>query len=524
GAAHRPEEGAHPRAGGAPGGADRAQLRVPRPAHQLQLLRGAGRVRGGDRLHPRRHRAVPAGVVLAGRAGQGGRLRRALGRAAGAGRDRDVRHDRHPGAHQRAPRRPGGPALPDQPGLRHRAGGAGLRAGDHRPLGQRPVVRAADAHHRRALHRRAGAHRDEARLRPAARGGRRPAGHRGGRRRQPGPAGHPLPERLRGAARPGAGPRAAGRGGRARPPGGPVHLLLRPGVHPDGAGLPRLGRRGRHRGDGAQRLGGLLLHADLDEPAADGHLLVHRPARGPAAQPGLPERVAVQRDGLVRRGLRRTAARRPPGRRPGPPADALPGRPAAHRGRGRGDDPDVRRPARRHLQGGPQLPRDRIRIRLPRHRTEAVMLVFISRRLLSAAVTVLLAAVLVFAAVQLLPGDVATQVLGQDATPDAVAALRDRLGLDRPAVLRFLDWLAGAVRGDFGASLVSGEPVADALALHLRNTLLIAVATIAVAVTSSIVLGVLAGLYRDRWPDTVISSLTLIGMSVPEFVVATLLV
>ncbi|GAA1081502.1 ABC transporter permease [Nocardiopsis composta] len=152
------------------------------------------------------------------------------------------------------------------------------------------------------------------------------------------------------------------------------------------------------------------------------------------------------------------------------------------------------------------------------------MPVFISRRLLSAAVTVLLAAVLVFAAVQLLPGDVAAQVLGQDATPDAVAALRDRLGLDRPAVLRFLDWLAGAVRGDFGASLVSGEPVADALALHLRNTLLIAVATIAVAVTSSIVLGVLAGLYRDRWPDTVISSLTLIGMSVPEFVVATLLV
>ncbi|MDA2803537.1 ABC transporter permease [Nocardiopsis suaedae] len=152
------------------------------------------------------------------------------------------------------------------------------------------------------------------------------------------------------------------------------------------------------------------------------------------------------------------------------------------------------------------------------------MLTFLTRRLLSAAGTVLLASVLVFAAVQLLPGDVATQVLGQDATPEAVAALRDQLDLNRPAVLRFAEWLAGAVRGDFGTSLVSGEPVSGALWLHLRNTLLIAAATVAVAVTSSIVLGVVAGLYRDRWPDTLISSLTLAGMSVPEFVVATLLV
>jgi peptide/nickel transport system permease protein len=152
------------------------------------------------------------------------------------------------------------------------------------------------------------------------------------------------------------------------------------------------------------------------------------------------------------------------------------------------------------------------------------MLFYVTRRLLSAVVTVLLASVLVFAAVQLLPGDVATQVLGQDATPEAVAALREQMGLNQPAVLRFLDWIAGVVRGDFGTSLVSGEAVSATFWLHLRNTMLIAVATVAVAVTASIVLGVLAGLYRDRWPDTVISTLTLVGMSVPEFVVATLLV
>ena len=152
------------------------------------------------------------------------------------------------------------------------------------------------------------------------------------------------------------------------------------------------------------------------------------------------------------------------------------------------------------------------------------MLLYTCRRLVSAVLTVFLSAVLVFAAVQLLPGDVATQVLGQDATPEAVAALRDQMDLNRPAAVRFLDWIAGAVRGDFGISPVSGEPVADLLWPHLRNTMLIAVSTVAVAVTSSVVLGGVAGLYRDRWPDTLISALTLIGMSIPEFVMATLLV
>lgn len=152
------------------------------------------------------------------------------------------------------------------------------------------------------------------------------------------------------------------------------------------------------------------------------------------------------------------------------------------------------------------------------------MLLFTIRRLASAVLTVLLASILVFAAVQLLPGDVAAQILGQDATPEALAALRDQLDLNRPAVLRYLDWIAGVARGDFGDSLVTGEPVAAEVWLHFRNTLLIAAVAAVAAVTASIVLGVVAGLYRDRWPDAVISSLTLLGMSVPEFVVATLLV
>ncbi|MEV6941898.1 ABC transporter permease [Streptomyces sp. NPDC051172] len=152
------------------------------------------------------------------------------------------------------------------------------------------------------------------------------------------------------------------------------------------------------------------------------------------------------------------------------------------------------------------------------------MLVFVARRLAAALGTLLLSSVLVFLALQALPGDVATQILGKDATPDAVAALRKQLGLDRPAWERYFDWIKGAVHGDFGTSLVSQKPVGSEVAQYLGNSALIAVVTILFAVTGSLVLGVLAGLYRDRWADHLISTAGLVGMSVPEFVVATVLV
>ncbi|MEU9448935.1 ABC transporter permease [Streptomyces sp. NPDC048277] len=152
------------------------------------------------------------------------------------------------------------------------------------------------------------------------------------------------------------------------------------------------------------------------------------------------------------------------------------------------------------------------------------MLSFTLRRLASAVGTLFLSSVLVFLAVQALPGDVATQILGKDATPDAVAALREQLGLDRPAWERYFDWIKGALHGDFGTSLVSGKGVGGQVALYLGNSALIALVTVLFAVTGSLVLGVLAGLYRDRWPDHLISTVSLVGMSVPEFVVATVLV
>ncbi|WP_089105962.1 ABC transporter permease [Streptomyces hyaluromycini] len=152
------------------------------------------------------------------------------------------------------------------------------------------------------------------------------------------------------------------------------------------------------------------------------------------------------------------------------------------------------------------------------------MLAFVARRVAAAIGTLFLSSVLVFLALQALPGDVATQILGKDATPDAVATLRKQLGLDQPAWERYFDWIKGALHGDFGTSLVSGKPVGGEVAQYLANSALIAVVTILFAVTGSLVLGILAGLYRDRWADHLISTVSLVGMSVPEFVVATVLV
>lgn len=148
----------------------------------------------------------------------------------------------------------------------------------------------------------------------------------------------------------------------------------------------------------------------------------------------------------------------------------------------------------------------------------------ILRRLAYTGLTVLLATILVFAALQALPGSLATQVLGQDATPAAVAQLEARLHLDRPAWQRYGEWLGGAVQGDFGVSLVSGESVASQAALYLRNTALLSLIVIVIGVPLSLILGVVAGLARDRWADFTISGISLAGMSIPGFTIATLLV
>jgi peptide/nickel transport system permease protein len=115
-------------------------------------------------------------------------------------------------------------------------------------------------------------------------------------------------------------------------------------------------------------------------------------------------------------------------------------------------------------------------------------------------------------------------ILGQQATPEDLVTLRSRLGLDRPAHVRYLEWVGGILRGDLGESLRVGLPVGPMLAQRLRNSLVLAVLAFIVGVPISILLGVAAGLTRDRWPDSLISVSTLVAVSLPEFVTAVFLI
>jgi peptide/nickel transport system permease protein len=121
--------------------------------------------------------------------------------------------------------------------------------------------------------------------------------------------------------------------------------------------------------------------------------------------------------------------------------------------------------------------------------------------------------------VELLPGDLATAVLGQSATPENTAAMREKLGLDRPPFERYIEWLTSAVQGNFGVSLLSDKPVSEILGDRLYNTLFLAGLAAVMAVPLALLLGILAALYRRSWFDRIVTSTTLTSISSPEFFV-----
>ena len=152
------------------------------------------------------------------------------------------------------------------------------------------------------------------------------------------------------------------------------------------------------------------------------------------------------------------------------------------------------------------------------------MLKLIVRRLFYSLITLLIIAVVVFVAVEFLPGDTATAYLGREATPQRLANLRAELGLDRPATERFARWLGDALRGDFGMSLARDKPVVDLIGVRLRNSLLLGLSAALIGIPLALGLGIIAGLTRDRAPDLLISTAALIAMTLPEFVTATFLI
>ncbi len=153
-----------------------------------------------------------------------------------------------------------------------------------------------------------------------------------------------------------------------------------------------------------------------------------------------------------------------------------------------------------------------------------IILRLIAERLGVMLVTLVIVSFTVFAATQLLPGDVAQILLGQAATPEAVAGLREAMGLNEPAIPRYFNWLIGLTQGDFGLSYVTREPIADLIAGRLQNTLRLAAITTLISVPLALSLGILAALYQGTKFDRVVSTATVMIISVPEFMVATLAV
>ncbi|MBA98453.1 MAG: ABC transporter permease [Sulfitobacter sp.] len=152
------------------------------------------------------------------------------------------------------------------------------------------------------------------------------------------------------------------------------------------------------------------------------------------------------------------------------------------------------------------------------------VLKLIAQRLALGLLLLFAASVLIFAGTSILPGDVAQSILGQSATPEALANMRRELGLNDPALTRYFAWLGGVLQGDLGTALTNGRDIAESLGGRLKNTLFLAFWAAAISVPLAIFLGLLAVRYKDRWPDKLISAVTLTTISIPEFMIGYVLI
>ena len=148
---------------------------------------------------------------------------------------------------------------------------------------------------------------------------------------------------------------------------------------------------------------------------------------------------------------------------------------------------------------------------------------YLLKRVAIAVLSVFVVSSVVFGVTALLPGSAANIVLGTEATEEAVQQVNEDLGLDRPLYVQYLDFVGGVFMGDFGESLISGQPVAEILWPRLLRTLQLAVVAMLISMVVAIPLGIVAAAFRDRAPDFFITSGSYVGLSIPSFVSATLL-
>ncbi|MCH2068018.1 ABC transporter permease [Shimia sp.] len=150
----------------------------------------------------------------------------------------------------------------------------------------------------------------------------------------------------------------------------------------------------------------------------------------------------------------------------------------------------------------------------------SLLLKLLAQRIALGLLLLFLVSILIFSGTIILPGDVAQQILGQSATPEALANMRRDLGLNDPPIQRYFNWLGGVLQGDLGTSLTSGKDIAESIGKRLGNTLFLAFWAAIISVPLAILLGLIAVRYRERWPDKLISAVTLASISVPEFLIA----
>ena len=152
------------------------------------------------------------------------------------------------------------------------------------------------------------------------------------------------------------------------------------------------------------------------------------------------------------------------------------------------------------------------------------ILTLIAQRIALGVLLLFAVSVLIFAGTQILPGDVAQSILGQTATPEALANLRRELGLNDPAIVRYFSWLGGVLTGDLGTALTTRQPIVETLMPRLWNTLFLAFWAAIVSVPLAVLLGLLAVRYRNGPIDKAISGFALASTSLPEFFIGYLLI
>lgn len=152
------------------------------------------------------------------------------------------------------------------------------------------------------------------------------------------------------------------------------------------------------------------------------------------------------------------------------------------------------------------------------------ILSIILKRLMVGFFTLFVVTIIIFGAIEMLPGDIATEVLGQAATEESLNAFREKYDLNRSLPERYLSWLGGAVTGDFGISLANQRPISELIGQRAANTFFLAGYAAAIAVPIAVVSGMLAALYNGSVFDRMLSSSTLAAISFPEFFIAYILI